>query len=335
MKHSRKTAAIAAAFIMSAASAFPAYAASIKTVDISIDSAEDDAFQVGAMTEAGLVEVDCPSGKYHVADYGFLEPDGTVITNAAPPQLRVTLEADDSEDTFSLTKASEVHLTGDTKPEYVSGAKQEDGTQLVVTVNLTSLGSTVGTVEYAQWSDKNPGSADILSYGGTAHQIQLYRNGKKFGKIIDVPKQAADGDFEFPLDRYLLGEGKYTFEVRQYDEKGYGHLRGKWTAAADSYTVTGDMAAQNRAQYGYESNDGYGWQKDDTGWRYKTPGGYPANQWVKDNGHWFHFGSDGYMQTGWQLVDGKWYCMNASGEMYADTTTPDGYMVGADGAWVG
>ncbi|MCH4081678.1 MAG: hypothetical protein LKE92_06045 [Atopobiaceae bacterium] len=57
------------------------------------------------------------------------------------------------------------------------------------------------------------------------------------------------------------------------------------------------------------------------------------------------------MQTGWQQVNGSWYCFSASGAMLHDywvgnyylgssgamltsTKTPDGYYVGADGAWV-
>ena len=45
------------------------------------------------------------------------------------------------------------------------------------------------------------------------------------------------------------------------------------------------------------------------------------------------------MRTGWQIIDGKAYYFNASSEgvtgaMLANTTTPDGYQVGADGAMI-
>ena len=41
------------------------------------------------------------------------------------------------------------------------------------------------------------------------------------------------------------------------------------------------------------------------------------------------------MQTGWVKSNGKWYYLDkSSGKMVVSTTTPDGYAVGPDGAWI-
>lgn len=40
------------------------------------------------------------------------------------------------------------------------------------------------------------------------------------------------------------------------------------------------------------------------------------------------------MENHWQETDGKWYYCGADGAMLTNTTTPDNYYVGADGAWV-
>ena len=57
------------------------------------------------------------------------------------------------------------------------------------------------------------------------------------------------------------------------------------------------------------------WQQDSTGWWYQNDDeSYPAGQWKEIEGKHYYFGADGYMLS--------------------NTTTPDGYQVGADGAWV-
>lgn len=67
--------------------------------------------------------------------------------------------------------------------------------------------------------------------------------------------------------------------------------------------------------------------------------GYIITGWLYDPGykHWFYIDVNKGMLTGWQLFDGKWYYFNPSsdgtkGRLFANTTTPDGYKVGADGA---
>lgn len=79
-------------------------------------------------------------------------------------------------------------------------------------------------------------------------------------------------------------------------------------------------------------------------------------EWITDNGETYWIQSDHYMAKGWKELDGKWYyfCSTGSlaknvwkagangiwyylgqdGVMLTNTTTPDGYKVGADGAWI-
>jgi glucan-binding YG repeat protein len=326
-----------------AAFAFPAMHAwassSIDTVSIRVDRNDDEDFQVGSYLDDSLVDVKTPdsgsdNADYRVAEYSFNNNSGAYITTDSVPQLQIVLETSDDK-TFGLTKASQVKLTGDTKPEYVTASVREDDTQLVITVDLTSLTGKAGAVESADWDVNRTGKIDVISYGGNGHQIQLYRDGKKTGGgIIDIGQSGArNGAFTIDVSKYIRVPGKYTFDIRQFNEET--HARGTWYSCTNTYTVTDEVAAANRAKYGYISDDGYGWQKDSVGWWYRMPGGsYPANRWVMDNEHWFWFDERGYMVTGWRLIGGKWYYFNPSGEMLADTTTPDGYTVGADGAYI-
>ena len=68
-----------------------------------------------------------------------------------------------------------------------------------------------------------------------------------------------------------------------------------------------------------------------TGWHFDEAG----------DRHWYYLNPiSGEMLTGWRQIDGKWYYFaevtgGPLGSMYQNAQTPDGYRVGADGAWDG
>jgi len=97
------------------------------------------------------------------------------------------------------------------------------------------------------------------------------------------------------------------------------------------------------------------WIKDSIGWWYKNvDNSYPANKWqlingkwyffqktgymavgwIYDNHKWYYLNEDGSMKTGWFLDKGIWYYLNENGDMAVNCTTPDGYQVDQNGAWI-
>ena len=63
------------------------------------------------------------------------------------------------------------------------------------------------------------------------------------------------------------------------------------------------------------------WQQNATGWWWQNDDGtWPANEW-----RWLDGNNDGVAEC---------YYFDSNGYMAANTTTPDGYQVNADGAWV-
>lgn len=57
--------------------------------------------------------------------------------------------------------------------------------------------------------------------------------------------------------------------------------------------------------------------------------------WEQDNGAYRYRQEDGkYAISQWVLDEGVYYYLDSNGRMLADTTTPDGYLVAADGSWV-
>lgn len=60
-----------------------------------------------------------------------------------------------------------------------------------------------------------------------------------------------------------------------------------------------------------------------------------AGEWRQDHRGWWYDNGDGtYQNNGWfRDGDGKYYYFGADGYMLSNTMTPDGYYVGASGAW--
>jgi len=60
-----------------------------------------------------------------------------------------------------------------------------------------------------------------------------------------------------------------------------------------------------------------------------------TSQWKYTKDNWYYFDEDGVSkQNTWAEIDGKWYYFDSFSRMLHDTTTPDGYTVGSDGAWI-
>lgn len=59
-----------------------------------------------------------------------------------------------------------------------------------------------------------------------------------------------------------------------------------------------------------------------------------AGEWKQYSDKWKYQNEDGTFSTGWQWINGKSYCFDQNGVMYSNTTTPDGYTVNSDGAWI-
>jgi D-alanyl-D-alanine carboxypeptidase len=66
-------------------------------------------------------------------------------------------------------------------------------------------------------------------------------------------------------------------------------------------------------------------------------GGMANSFWYlnEQNGGWYFFGGDGAMKrNAWVEWKGEYYYVGSDGRMLTNTTTPDGYRVDANGAWV-
>ena len=105
---------------------------------------------------------------------------------------------------------------------------------------------------------------------------------------------------------------------------------------------------------------GWHYQKETGSWYYLKENGAMKKGWIQLSGIWYYLGTaDGRMAVGWQSIGEKWYYLNPAepvpvpatdpvtgqtvqstegqlpyGAMYQNRKTPDGFMTGADGAWM-
>ena len=112
-----------------------------------------------------------------------------------------------------------------------------------------------------------------------------------------------------------VGETWYHFDAQGYMQTGWLNQNGTWyylnadgSMACDTWIGTYYVDANGAWVIEGWQNQGYGW------WYQRANGTYPAGEWEMINGIWYYFDSNGYM--------------------LANETTPDGYYVDENGAWV-
>lgn len=205
------------------------------------------------------------------------------------------------------------------------------------------------------WDGTEAGWYDVDD--AEAYQVRLYRD-----NTTVTTKEVSRTWYNFK--NYMNQDGKYRFRVREIVDGEYG----KWSSYSDYYTYRSKNTSSNK-NYGSYSTQittspakvqekmvvvlHEGWQQDNTGWWYRlADGSYPKDTWYQIGSKWYNFDTAGYMRTGWiqrgpswfyclpsgemahgwHEINQAWYYFDENGYMLANTTTPDGYAVGADGA---
>ncbi len=135
-----------------------------------------------------------------------------------------------------------------------------------------------------------------------------------------------------------VDQGQSDFDWFMFDADG--HMVTGWYLDTD-----GNYYYLNPTSDGTKGKMMTGWIQDGGEWYYLSPvsdgaRGHMVTGWVQDGDKWYYLssvsdGKKGHMVTGWQQIGGIWYYLDlADGHMLVNTTTPDGYMVNASGAWV-
>ena len=158
--------------------------------------------------------------------------------------------------------------------------------------------------------------------------------------LDEEDEEEADEDDSKTQDNWSKAQtGSGTVSASDDSDPSYGPgssgTEDDWEEDAWEDEDSEDADWQSSGMSGSESRTYRGaWLYDGVGWWYcYAEGGYPVNGWLLIDDCWYYFDGAGYMATGWIFWNGQWYFCSENGDMLADTVTPDGYYVGADGAW--
>ena len=165
---------------------------------------------------------------------------------------------------------------------------------------------------------------------GTNYMVRLYKG----SSLVFDWKKATTSKYDFTSQVIKKGTGIYTFEV--YPQRGGVEMAVRSDELEVTSTMLSAMKKKQKADAQAEATAD-GWHSYPQNlWTYgKGNNTLAKNEWMDISGATYHFDSNGYMATGWQLISGVYYYFDPkSGALYRSCTTPDGYLVNADGAWV-
>lgn len=127
----------------------------------------------------------------------------------------------------------------------------------------------------------------------------------------------------------IINDGAATFEVT----KGSDYILSE-TPVAGAVKEGWNQTSNGNWIFVKDENNATGWIKDGTNWYLTDKSGIMKTGWAKDiDGKWYYLNNSGAMKTGWLNDNGTWYYLSQSGAMLSSTVV-DGYVLGADGAWI-
>lgn len=323
----RRTAAFITAAILSAVplTTLAATGTQISSVSLYISS------EIEAGESGGDVTVTSSSSKFSVNDAEVTNEPSREWRDGEKPKLKVTLEAEDDYYFASGFSKSSVSLSG--SDGTVTSVSRSSST-LIVYITLDALEDVEGDYDLAvnnlEWDEGDGTASWDENDDANKYEVRLYRGSTAVTSVLTTTYISYD------FSSYITTSGNYSFKVRGvYNSSN----KGSWEES-DTWYVSSDEAEEissssSGSGSGPGSTTGTGaWLKDSTGWWYcNADKSYTVSNWQYIDDYWYYFNQSGYMVTGWVKWNSKWYYCGDDGGMLTNTTTPDGYDVGSDGAW--
>ena len=212
-----------------------------------------------------------------------------------------------------------------TKDGYIFVGWAENDTDIIATYvgNIYKKFNNAGNVVnlYAVWKQ-----APIISGGGSMNGATAHNS------IINYVPVTHENDLQKGFYNVTQNNTINTYYKEQNGKNIEGWLRtydAKWYLFEYEPTV-------NKTEKG-KMIRGFRYVTD--AWFFFNGNGQMATDFKEINNNTYYFETtkdrnEGKMATGWKKIGEKWYYFAFNGIMLRNQTTPDGYRVGQDGAWI-
>ena len=212
---------------------------------------------------------------------------------------------------------------------------------------------TTFTITY-RWRSSSSDSDDSDYDYGTSTRGKAINAAGKSGRWILEGGEFTEDNGRLPSNEYLkIGDtiyGFYTygfaidFDRPEYYTDAAIQAKGGYRDATGTWRLNGWWFCYDDGTFPHDEWVYLTWNGR-SDWYYFDVDGWMEDGWLYRNNNWYYLHTQydntrGHMYTGWHEIDGKWYYFNTAsdkgtlGAMLANTTTPDGYQVDANGAWI-
>jgi len=290
------------------------------------------ASEIEAGESGSDVSVTSSSSRFSINDVEVTNIPDEEWKDGNKPKLKVTLEAEGDYYFASGFSKSSVSLSGS---DGTVSSVSRSSSKLIVYITLDALEDDESDHELAvsnlEWDEGNGTGFWDECEDANKYEVRLYRGSNAVTSVLTTTNTSYD------FSSYMTNSGNYSFKVRGvYNSSN----KGSWEES-DSWYVSSDVAEEissksSSSVSGPGSSPGTGaWLKDSTGWWYcNADKSYTVSNWQYIDDCWYYFNGSGYMVTGWVNWNSIWYYCGEGGAMLINTTTPDGFEVGSDGAWI-
>ena len=272
--------------------------------------------------------------KFVVVNGTFTENGQTELTKTFEVGTKLTL-AD-----IPASKGKSSSYSDQTWDKFPVGyVVEKDGTTFTITYKWRSSGSDSDDSDY--------------DYGASTRGKATNAAGKS-GRWILEGGEFTEDNGRLPSNEYLkIGDtiyGFYTygfaidFDRPEYYTDAAIQAKGGYRDATGTWRLNGWWFCYDDGTFPHDEWVYLTWNGR-SDWYYFDVDGWMEDGWLYRNNNWYYLHTQydntrGHMYTGWHEIDGKWYYFNTAsdkgtlGAMLANTTTPDGYQVDANGAWI-